>query len=96
MPYHLTLAAQEDIVRISESGIENFGVSQARRYHDALFEVFDLISANPQMARARSEFAKPCRIHRFQSHVIVYQIEGDDIRIIRVRHGREDWLTNPE
>ncbi|TLP55485.1 type II toxin-antitoxin system RelE/ParE family toxin [Parasedimentitalea maritima] len=95
MPYHLTRAAQEDLIRISVTGIENFGVSQARRYHDALFEVFDLLSANPKMARERLEFTKPCRIHRFHSHVIIYQIEGDDIRIIRVRHGREDWLSDP-
>jgi toxin ParE1/3/4 len=85
VPYHLTRAAQEDLIKISVTGIENFGVSQARRYHDALFEVFDLLAANPKMARERVEFTTPCRIHRFQSHVIIYQIEGNDIRIIRVR-----------
>ncbi|MGR3622397.1 type II toxin-antitoxin system RelE/ParE family toxin [Pseudophaeobacter sp.] len=95
MPYHLTGAAQEDLIRISVTGIENFGVSQARRYHDALFEVFDLLAASPKMARERVEFTTPCRIHRFQSHVIIYQIEGGDIRIIRVRHGREDWFSDP-
>jgi plasmid stabilization system protein ParE len=27
--------------------------------------------------------------------MIVYVIEGDDILVIRVRHGREDWASDP-
>tara|TARA_R110002072_G_scaffold273000_1_gene433270 strand:+ start:9590 stop:9880 length:291 start_codon:yes stop_codon:yes gene_type:complete len=96
MPFRLSQDAQEDIVKISAAGIDQFGERQARIYHDALFDMFDLLAANPQMARERVEFSTPVRIHRFQSHIIIYQIEGDDILIIRVRHGREDWLNSLE
>ncbi len=95
MTYRISGAADADIVGLYAEGVCQFGLAQADRYHDALFEVFGLLSANPIMARERAEFTMPCRVHKFQSHVIVYQIEGDDIRIIRVRHGREDWLSDP-
>jgi len=25
----------------------------------------------------------------------VYLVEGDDVLILRIRHGREDWIDNP-
>ena len=95
MPYRLTQAAQEDIINISEVGITLFDERQACTYHDALFDMFDLLAVNPMMARERTEFTTPFRIHRFQSHMIVYQIEDNGILIIRVRHGREDWISDP-
>ena len=95
MAYRLSEKAEDDVISISEAGIELFGEAQARLYHDALFDLFDLLAANPKMARERQELSPPVRIHRFQAHVIVYKIERNDILIIRVRHGREDWLSEP-
>ncbi len=42
-----------------------------------------------------TELNPAVRIHRYISHMIIYENEGDDILIIRVRHGREDWLSDP-
>lgn len=92
MGFLLSRAAEEDIVAIAEAGIRLFGTSQARQYHDELFAILDLIAANPRMARERFEISPPVRIHPFKAHLVVYRIEeGDDILIIRVRHGHEDW-----
>ena len=96
MSYRLSEDADSDIVRLYADGVHQFELAQADSYHDALFDMFDLLAANPQMARERANFSPPVRVHRFQSHVIIYQIEGDDILIIRVRHGREDWLNSLE
>jgi toxin ParE1/3/4 len=69
-----------------------FGSAQARRYHDELFAIFDLIAANPRMARERYELSPPMRVHPFKAHLVVYRIEeGGDILVVRVRHGHEDW-----
>ena len=39
----------------------------------------------------------PVRVHRYQSHLIIYEIAEDDmVLILRVRHGREDWLRTDE
>ena len=95
MTYRISGTADADIIRLYAEGVSQFGLVQTDRYHDALFDVFVLLAANPKMARERVEFTTPCRIYRFHSHVIIYQIEGDDIRIIPVRHSREDWLSDP-
>ncbi len=94
MSYQLTKKAEEDLISIAERGIELFGERQAQFYHNALFELFEVISANPKMARERSKLSPPVRVHPFKAHVIIYQIDGDGISIIRIRHGREDWLSN--
>lgn len=95
MGYRLTRAAERDIGAIAEAGIETFGVSQARDYHNALFGVFELLSSNPRMGRERTELAPPVRVHPFRSHIILYRLEGDDVLIIRVRHAHEDWTSDP-
>jgi toxin ParE1/3/4 len=92
MGCRLSLQAEEDIIGIAEEGARLFGPAQARRYHDELFAIFGLIAANPRMARERFEISPPVRIHPFKAHLVVYKIEeDDDILIIRVRHGHEEW-----
>jgi toxin ParE1/3/4 len=96
MDYRLSLLAEEDVIRIAEEGILMFGLEQARKYHQELFAVFRLISLNPRMARERHELSPPLRIHRFRAHLVVYRVDADDeIFIVRVRHGHEDWVKEP-
>jgi len=68
---------------------------QARQYHDELFAIFDMIAANPRMARERPELSPPMLIHPFKAHLVVYRIENyGGILIVRVRHGHEDWARS--
>lgn len=92
MGFRLSVAAEGDIVRIAGEGTRLFGPAQARRYHDELFAILDLIASNPRMARERHEISPPMRIHPFKAHLVVCRIEEDgDILIVRIRHGHEDW-----
>jgi len=92
MGFRLSLEAEEDVIGIAEAGVRLFGTTQARKYHDELFAIFDLIAANPRMARERHEIVPPMRIHPFKAHLIVYRVhETGDVFIVRVRHGHEDW-----
>ncbi len=95
MRYRLSQAAEDDVTSIAAVGISAFGLEQARRYHDGLFELFALLATNPEMARERPEITPPVRIHRYKSHIVIYRTDGPDIVIIRVRHGREDWMFDP-
>lgn len=92
MSFKLSVEAEEDIIAIAEQGVRMFGAGQAKRYHDELFAIFDLIAVNPRIARERHEIDPPIRIHPFKAHLIVYRIEDDEtIFVIRIRHGHEDW-----
>ncbi|CUX18410.1 MULTISPECIES: type II toxin-antitoxin system RelE/ParE family toxin [Agrobacterium] len=96
MGFRLSLLAEEDVIRIAEEGILIFGPAQARKYHRELYAVFHLLSLNPRMARERHELSPPLRIHRFRSHLVVYSVDADDeVFIVRVRHGHEDWVNEP-
>ncbi|MFK0166995.1 type II toxin-antitoxin system RelE/ParE family toxin [Rhizobium sp. NPDC090279] len=96
MRFSLSVEAEEDVIAIAEQGARMFGPSQARRYHDDLFAAFDLIAANPRMAREREEISPPVRIHPFKAHLVVYRIEENGtIFVIRIRHGHEDWASDP-
>ncbi|ASW04791.1 type II toxin-antitoxin system RelE/ParE family toxin [Rhizobium sp. 11515TR] len=93
MRFSLSVEAEEDIIAIAEQGIRMFGTAQARRYHDDLFAVLDLMAANPRMAREREEISPPVRIHPSKAHLIVYRIEEDGaIFVIRIRHEHENWV----
>jgi len=96
MHFRLSVEAEDDIIAIAEQCIRVFGSAQARRYHDDLFAMLDLIAANPRMAREREEISPPVRIHPFKAHPIVYRIEeSGPIFVIRIRHGHEDWVGDP-
>ena len=93
MSFKLSVEAEEDIIAIACS-TRMFGVEQAKRYHDELFALFDLIAANPRIARERNEIEPPVRIHPFKAHLIVYRVEGNEkIFVVRIRHGHEDWAS---
>ncbi|MBW8789332.1 MAG: type II toxin-antitoxin system RelE/ParE family toxin, partial [Rhizobium leguminosarum] len=49
MSFRLSAEAEEDIIAIAEQGVRLFGAGQAKRYHDELFALFDLIAANPRI-----------------------------------------------
>ena len=97
MRYVLSAEAEEDVIRVAEYGMRNFGRAHAQRYHDELFETLALIALHPEMARERHEIRPPVRIHPFKAHLIVY-IVGEDgvVFVIRVRHGHEDWASSDD
>ena len=93
MGYILSRAAEEDLIDILLGGAQQFGFIQAEKYHRLLEKAFLYLAENPFMARQRNELRPPVRVHPVGVHVILYAIkETGDIFIVRVRHGREDWL----
>lgn len=93
--YALSKAAERDLENIATYTVEMFGVEQALAYRDGLIRSFDFLADNPKSARLRHELKPPVRAYRFQSHLIFYDALSDgSILILRVRHGREDWVAD--
>ena len=95
MSYELSEAAFEDYLELYAQGVARFGGMQAIAYSDSLEQTFELIAANPKMARLRTELAPPVRVHPHGSHLVVYVERDDRIVILRIRHARENWLDRP-
>ena len=96
MPFYtLTKAAERDLADIADYTIITFGIEQALAYRDGLMGCFEFLAEHPKSARLRTELHPPVRARRFRSHLIVYDEQSDgSILILRVRHGREDWLVD--
>jgi toxin ParE1/3/4 len=92
VPVELRPLARTDIAHIHDQGTALFGRLAADAYLLDLFDALDLLGRTPLMARERTELSLPVRIYSFRSHVIVYLARGDVAEVLRVRHGREDWL----
>lgn len=96
MSVTFSTVADDDLQRVYIGGVESFGVAQAERYVAGLRDACRLIGDFPRLARLRTEIAPPIRAHPYRSHVIVYDIAEDEhVLIQRIRHGREDWSSDP-
>jgi toxin ParE1/3/4 len=95
-PYRFTPAAVQDLEDIWEFSAQRWSPVQADKYLTRMVSAFERIAANPRMVRERREYTPPVRVYRYESHVIIFMDEADHIAIIRVRHGSEDWASDPD
>lgn len=87
----LTPAALADLDSVWRYVAERWSPEQADRYIDELTEVFDLLASMPAMARERTEFKPPVRIHVHGSTLVVYIIRNGTVVIVRILGGQQDW-----
>ena len=93
--YRLTPAAQSDLEAIWRFTANRWSVQQAEAYLTGLRDALDDLVSNPRMARERFELIPPVRVQPYGSHIIIYTIETDHLAIIRIRHSRENWFSDP-
>ena len=93
--YRLSCKAADDLRRIYVDSMRMFGADQAARYHARLGTALDILAAQPFMARERLDITPPVRVHPCGSHVIVYLVEISGDILLRIRHGRKDWVSDP-
>nr|WP_315156874.1 type II toxin-antitoxin system RelE/ParE family toxin [uncultured Flavobacterium sp.] len=88
--YHLSYEAEEDIIRIFEYGLRRFGLQQANKYYDMLFECFSKIASNPFMFPVVTKYKDIDRFCVCGVDTIYYNIKGNEIEIITII-GRQDY-----
>lgn len=91
--YRLSLKALTDLDDVWRYTAETWSVDQADRYIDGLVSTFEALVALPTLARERTEFTPPVRIHVHDQHLVVYMINGDHVVILRLLGGRQDWRS---
>lgn len=88
--YHLSFEAEEDIVRIFEYGLGRFGLQQANKYYDMLFDCFTKIASNPFMFPVVTKYRDVDRFCVCGVDTIYFNIKGNEIEIITII-GRQDF-----
>ena len=82
--------AAEDLIDIYVYTYREFGAPQAERYTEEIEEKFSILAESPALGRQLSEIPGTYRCTVSGRHVIIYRIQGEDIFIVRVLHGRQD------
>lgn len=93
MKVRLSAEADADIRRLIMQGLERFGPVQVSTYIDGLEAIFHSLGEHPLLGKERTEFRLPYRTYAYHAHIIFYRIDYNGVLITRVRHGREDWLS---
>ena len=69
-----------------------FGPKQATRYFNEVRAKIAALASTVAFDRERPELGNGVRVKRHKAHVILWVTEAE-IVILRVRHGREDWVS---
>ena len=84
--------AAVDMQHIAEDGLIDFGEHHARKYTVKLLDMFDTLAAMPYLAQERQASFRVVRLIPCGAHNVVYVIEDEDVVILRVLHGLQDWF----
>ena len=87
--YKLSNTAKEDIIRIHQYGVKKFGMSQADKYFESLFENFDIIAQSPYSFESVDLIKIGYRRCPCGSDSINYKMENDTVEIMTII-GRQD------
>lgn len=90
MLYTISPAARLDLEEASDYGDAVFGTVETDRYFRELDRIFETIADFPELARERTEYVPPVRIHRHRQHYVVYTLQTDGVRILRVLRAEVD------
>jgi len=88
----LKKAEDDDIVNIADYSIQTFGLKQARKYRNSLFESFNMIAEYPLVGSDQSHIKLNIRRHVHEYHSIYYRVDDEGIVIYRVLSLGEDPL----
>ena len=90
--HHLSRQARDDLDRIWEYiVIAGNSEASADNQIDAIFDRFYLLSRHPKIGRARDDDLGPgTRSFPVDDYLIVYDLSGENVQILRVVHGRRN------
>ena len=88
--YRFSRDARQDVKKIADYSLENFGRARASRYRDSLFEAIEKLAQYPQIGSDFSHIRMNYRRLPHESHVIYYQITPGGIFVQRILHAAQD------
>lgn len=81
--YRLSNEAKEDLIRIHQHGVNQFGMAQADRYFNSFFKYFDLIAQQPFAFESVDYIKKGYRRCTIGSDTIYYKV-NDLVEIMAI------------
>ncbi len=89
--YKLSNTAKEDLIRIHQYGVKQFGMRQADKYFNAFFDCFETIAQNPFAFESAEHIKKDYRRCVCGVDSIFYKINNEKVEIMTIV-GRQDII----
>lgn len=91
MAHRLAPEAERDLDDIAYYiATETGSASAGEQLIDAITTRFHLLASHPKLGRTRDDLLSGARSFPVGNYVIVYEIDGEDVHILRVAHGRRN------
>ena len=84
---------EADLERIQLRGFKEYGLEQADKYYNALFDRFEELADNPYLYQAVDDIREHYRRSPCGVDTIYYRIDGDYVEIMNII-GRQDISFN--
>ena len=84
--YSLSNLAAEDLKKIYEYTLVNFGAEKADKYTDSLKRVLELIADQPSIGLECQEIKKGLMRHTHQKHSVFYVMRQSSMFVLRILH----------
>jgi toxin ParE1/3/4 len=88
--YRLRPRAIADLDEIWDYTASTWSEAQAERYLLGLRDALALLSARPELGRARNDLHPGLKVANYSKHLIFYLPEAWGIDVVRVLHGSQD------
>lgn len=82
--YKLSNTAKEDLIRIHQYGVQQFGMAQADKYFETFFEYFDIIAQQPYSFESIDHIKKGYKRCACGSDSIYYKLNDDFVEIMAI------------
>mgnify|MGYP000492313585 CR=1 FL=1 len=86
----LTDRSLSDIAAIEQYSIEQWGKKTAAKYLAQIEDALSRIKGNPHLLRQEAGFHQFLQFYTVNKHVLVFDIQGNDIILLTVFHGSMD------
>lgn len=95
MAHRLAPQAERDLDDIAYYvAMETGSIDVVERFIDSITNRFHLLAHHPKLGRARDDDLGPgTRTFPVGNYVIVYDVVGQDVRVLRVAHGPRDLVA---
>jgi toxin ParE1/3/4 len=91
----LSEQASRDIADILQYTLETWGERQMDVYAARLEKGFRLLGARPLLGKPRRDLYPGCRCYRIEQHLVLYEVDEEEIRVARFLHKRMDVKLHP-
>jgi toxin ParE1/3/4 len=92
--YELTRKAEDEIGRIYEYSIVNFGLEVAQKYISGMHNCFELLAGNQSWGNDYGFIKSGLLRYEYRSHSVYYQPAENGILIVRILGNKQDPARN--